>query len=50
MMFVSIVGQASFHTAGASAPSISERSYRCRAGRAATATYLTDECEPTCLK
>ena len=33
MMFVSIVGHASFHTAGASGPSTIERSYFCRSGR-----------------
>jgi hypothetical protein len=35
MMLVSIVGHASFHTAGRSGPSTIERSYRGRSGRAA---------------
>src|SRR6266550_7983405 len=34
MMLVSMVGHASFQTAGASGPSMMERSYRLRSGRA----------------
>jgi hypothetical protein len=40
MMFVSIVGQASFQTAGASGPSTSDRSKRRRSGGAAAGAAL----------